>query len=167
MKCPFCKDENDSVVDSRSTEEGFTIRRRRQCNSCKRRYTTYERVEELSLRVVKKGGSREPFQRQKILSGLIKACEKRSISTEDLEKVVTKIERELYDEFDNEVPSKAVGELVIKALRRLDQVAYVRFASVYREFKDVHEFMSELKPMLKKTTPKKTRPRRRSRTRRN
>lgn len=157
MKCPFCKQEDDSVVDSRLTEDGYTIRRRRKCNSCNRRYTTYERVEELPLRVVKKDGSREPFERQKIFNGLLKACEKRPISTEVLEKVVTKIELELYNEFEREVPSKAIGELVIKELRKLDQVAYVRFASVYREFKDAREFMSELKPMLKKPAPRNRR----------
>jgi transcriptional repressor NrdR len=159
MRCPYCKEEDDCVIDSRLTEDGYTIRRRRKCQSCNRRYTTYERVAELPLRVIKKDGSREPFHRQKIYNGLLKACEKRPISTEVIDKTVTKIELELYNNYEREVPSKVIGELVIKELRRLDQVAYVRFASVYREFKDVHEFMSELKPMLRKPVSPTHRPR--------
>ncbi len=148
MKCPFCKKDNDRVVDSRASSDGFVIRRRRQCNECRRRYTTYERMEEIPLRVIKKDGTREPFDRQKILSGLLKACEKRPVPVPKLEEIVNRIELDLYEKYDREVKTKIVGEMVMKELRGLDQVAYVRFASVYREFKDVSEFMSELQPML-------------------
>ena len=148
MKCPFCKKDNDRVVDSRSSSDGFVIRRRRQCNECRRRYTTYERMEEIPLRVIKKDGTHEPFDRQKILSGLLKACEKRPVSVTRLEEIVNRIELDLYEKYDREVKTKVVGEMVMQSLRELDQVAYVRFASVYREFKDVSEFMSELQPML-------------------
>ena len=148
MKCPFCKKDNDRVVDSRASSDGFVIRRRRQCNECRRRYTTYERMEEIPLRVIKKDGTREPFDRQKILSGLLKACEKRPVPVPKLEEIVNRIELDLYEKYDREVKTKVVGEMVMQSLRELDQVAYVRFASVYREFKDVSEFMSELQPML-------------------
>lgn len=150
MKCPNCKQDKDKVVDSRLVNGGYEIRRRRKCLKCGRRYTTYEKREEAALRVTKKDGSSQPFQRSKITSGIIKACEKRPISLEKLEEVVANIERALYDKFDHEVPSKHVGELVMKELKRLDKVAYVRFASVYREFKDVSDFIDELKPMLTK-----------------
>lgn len=148
MRCPYCKSTEDKVLDSRSSAEGNVIRRRRQCLKCSRRYTTYERVEERPLQVVKKNGSREPFDRQKILSGLMKACEKRPVPLSRLEDVVNRIELELRDRFVREVPSKRIGEMLMRELRQIDQVAYVRFASVYREFKDVSEFMVELKPML-------------------
>ncbi|MBM4087521.1 MAG: transcriptional repressor NrdR [Planctomycetes bacterium] len=148
MKCPFCKADNDKVVDSRASDEGMSIRRRRECLACLRRYTTYERVEDTPLRVIKKDGRRVPFERSKILEGLRKACEKRPISTEQLDRVVDDIEVEIYRKYDREVPSKDIGQLVMERLRALDKVAYVRFASVYREFKDVSEFVAELKPML-------------------
>jgi len=150
MKCPYCKNDNDKVVDSRSAEEASVIRRRRECLECGRRYTTYERVEEIPLRVVKKDGTRVPFDRSKILLGLHKACEKRPVSAETLEAVVQEIENEIYERSEKEVPSKVIGELVMKKLRQLDQVAYVRFASVYREFKDPTQFLEELRPMLEK-----------------
>ena len=150
MKCPFCKQDNDKVIDSRSSNEAYAIRRRRECLECGRRYTTYERIEETPLRVVKKDGTRVPFDRQKILSGLLKACEKRPVPVERLEEITSKIERQCSEQFDREVSSQFIGNLVMQELRRLDQVAYVRFASVYREFKDVAQFLEELKPMLEK-----------------
>lgn len=151
MRCPFCKADNNKVIDSRASSDGFVIRRRRECLECSRRYTTYERVEETVLRVVKKDGTRVPFERQKILGGLLKACEKRPIPMERLEEIADRVERQCSEAFSKEVPSKVIGELIMKELRELDQVAYVRFASVYREFKDVSQFLEELKPMLEKT----------------
>ncbi len=148
MRCPFCKDDNDRVIDSRSSSDGYSVRRRRECLECHKRYTTYERVEEVPLRVVKKDGSRAPFERTRILSGLIKACEKRPVSINTIEDIVDKIEREISEVFDREVTSKFIGDLVMRELKILDQVAYVRFASVYHEFKDVTEFLEELRPML-------------------
>jgi len=150
MRCPFCKADNNKVIDSRASSDGFVIRRRRECLECSRRYTTYERVEETVLRVVKKDGTRVPFERQKILGGLLKACEKRPIPMERLEEIADRVERQCSEAFSKEVPSKVIGELIMKELRELDQVAYVRFASVYREFKDVSQFLEELKPMLEK-----------------
>ncbi len=150
MLCPFCKADNDKVVDSRASAGGAMIRRRRECLQCRRRYTTYEQVEEAPLKVVKKDGRREPFDRRKIVAGINKACEKRPISTGIKEELVDNIEKEIFGVFDREVTSKFIGELVMKHLRSLDQVAYVRFASVYREFKDVSEFLEELRPMLKR-----------------
>jgi transcriptional repressor NrdR len=150
MKCPFCKVDDDRVVDSRASSDGFAIRRRRECTSCNRRYTTYERIEESPLRVVKKDDRREPFDRRKILSGLLKACEKRPVSLEALEQITETIEGKVLETFEREVPSTYIGQLVMSELRKLDQVAYVRFASVYREFKDIHEFMEELRPMIEK-----------------
>jgi len=150
MRCPFCKTENDKVVDSRSSEGGAVIRRRRECIECGRRYTTYERVEEIPLRVIKKDGSREPFERGKILAGMLKACEKRPVATEALERIVSDIERRLADIAEREVTSRQIGEMVMQALRELDQVAYVRFASVYRAFKDINQFLEELRPMLER-----------------
>lgn len=145
MKCPFCDDVEDKVVDSRMAKEGEVIRRRRECLSCKRRYTTYERVEETMPAVVKKDGRREPFDRGKIVSGLKKACEKRPISTATIESVTDRIEKRIQDMGETEIVSTAVGEEVMKELSQLDQVAYVRFASVYREFKDIDQFMDEIK----------------------
>ncbi|HUW30835.1 MAG TPA: transcriptional regulator NrdR [Planctomycetota bacterium] len=150
MKCPYCRTDKDRVVDSRSAEEASVIRRRRECLDCGRRYTTYERVEDIPLRVIKKDGSRVPFDRAKILMGLHKACEKRPIATETLEEIVRSIENDIYEHGDKEVSTKAIGELVMKKLRDLDQVAYVRFASVYREFKDPGQFLEELRPLLEK-----------------
>ena len=150
MRCPYCKSDNDRVVDSRASTDGFAIRRRRQCLDCGRRYTTYERVENAPMRVVKKGGERVAFDRGKVLRGLVRACEKRPVSSELLEEVADRIERQCVEAFDKEVPSKVVGDLIMKELRSIDQVADVRFASVYREFKDVSQFLEELKPMLEK-----------------
>jgi transcriptional repressor NrdR len=145
MKCPFCKVDDDRVVDSRASSDGFAIRRRRECGKCGRRYTTYERIEESPLRVVKKDGRREPFERRKILSGLIKACEKRPVSLDALEGITERIEGQVLEAFEREVPSTHLGELVMEELRQVDPVAYVRFASVYREFQDVREFLEELR----------------------
>jgi len=150
MKCPYCGHEEDKVVDSRSSQEGDAIRRRRECLKCQRRYTTYEHIEGVSLMVVKKDGRRESFDRKKVLSGLVKSCEKRPVSVEKLEDIVGDIERTLQRNFDKEVASVEVGELIMQRLGKLDQVAYVRFASVYREFKDVNQFMKELKQILAK-----------------
>ncbi len=147
MKCPFCDDVEDKVVDSRMAKEGEVIRRRRECLSCKRRYTTYERVEETMPAVVKKDGRREPFDRSKIVSGLKKACEKRPISTATIEMVTDRIEKRIQDMGETEIVSTAVGEEVMRELSQLDQVAYVRFASVYREFKDIDQFMDEIKSL--------------------
>ena len=148
MKCPFCGHHEDKVVDSRASSDGDAIRRRRECLSCGKRFTTYEHVEEQPLMVVKKDGRREPFDRHKLLAGLVKACEKRPVSMDDLERLVDELERELSQQFEREVPSREVGERVMKKLHALDPVAYVRFASVYREFKDVEQFMRELKDLL-------------------
>ncbi len=147
MKCPFCDDIEDKVVDSRMAKEGEVIRRRRECLGCKRRYTTYERVEEILPVVVKKDGRRESFDRTKILSGLKKACEKRPISTATIEAVTDQIEKRIQEMGETEIESRVVGEEVMKELHQLDQVAYVRFASVYREFKDIDQFMDELKTL--------------------
>ena len=148
MKCPFCGHEEDKVVDSRGSQDGRSIRRRRECLSCGKRFTTYEHVEEQPLMVIKKDGRREPFDRHKLLAGLVKACEKRPVSMDDLERLVDELERELSQQFEREVASREVGERVMKKLHALDPVAYVRFASVYREFKDVEQFMRELKDLL-------------------
>ena len=148
MKCPSCQSENDRVIDSRASEDGYAIRRRRQCVQCKRRYTTYERVEGPAFKVVKKDGSREPYDRLKIKQGLEKACWKRPVSDAQIEAVVVALENDLESQFDTEVESRLLGELVMQQLRELDEVAYVRFASVYRQFKDLRDFVDELKPML-------------------
>lgn len=144
MKCPFCDDLEDKVVDSRLAREGQVIRRRRECLSCKRRYTTYERIEETQPVVVKKDGRREPYDRLKIVAGLKKACEKRPIRTHDIEAVTDKIEKRIQERGETEISSRVIGEEIMRELRDLDQVAYVRFASVYRDFKDIDQFMDEL-----------------------
>ena len=148
MMCPFCRHEDTSVIDSRASQQ-FVIRRRRKCLSCERRFTTYEKIEESPLKVVKKDGTRVPFQREKIKAGLEKACYKRPISDEMIENIISDIEANLYEQFDREVPSREIGEKVMEALRDLDHVAFVRFASVYREFKDVNDFVEELQPILR------------------
>lgn len=148
MKCPFCLADNDRVMDSRASEDGFAIRRRRECLNCKRRYTTYERVEQTTVKVIKKDGSRVPFDRDKLKFGLEKACWKRPISDADLEAIVRYVENHVEANCDAEVESRYLGELVMQRLREVDQVAYVRFASVYRQFEDVHDFVDELRPML-------------------
>ncbi len=147
MKCPFCNELEDKVVDSRMAKEGEVIRRRRECLVCKRRYTTYERVEEILPVVVKKDGRRESFDRSKILAGLKKACEKRPISTATIETVTDRIEKHIQEMGETEIQSRIVGEELMKELHQLDQVAYVRFASVYREFKDIDQFMDELRTL--------------------
>ncbi|MCM8770336.1 MAG: transcriptional regulator NrdR [Candidatus Omnitrophica bacterium] len=150
MKCPYCGYKEDKVVDSRATAEDSAIRRRRECLKCGKRFTTYEYVEEVSLMVVKKDGRREPFDRKKILSGILRACEKRQISMEEIEGMVTSIERAIQKKTDREINSREIGEMVMEKLKKLDDVAYVRFASVYRQFKDVSQFMKELKLILDK-----------------
>ncbi len=148
MRCPFCRADNDRVIDSRAGDDGSSIRRRRECVACRRRFTTYERVERQLLSVVKKGGDREPFDRDKIKRGLAKACWKRPVTEDDIEGVVAALEGELYGTYETEVPSRVLGERLMELLRGLDQVAFVRFASVYREFQDVRDFVEELGPIL-------------------
>ena len=148
MICPFCQQDDDRVLDSRSSTDGCSIRRRRECLNCERRYTTYERLEELSIRVIKKDGIREPFCRDKIRQGVVKACWKRPVSTEDIESLISEIESEIYTQSNNEISAAKIGEIVMIALGKFDQVAFVRFASVYREFKDVRDFVDELQPIL-------------------
>lgn len=152
MKCPFCATLENKVIDSRLSAGGEVTRRRRECEACARRYTTYERVEQVLPLVIKKDDRREAFDRMKVLAGLRRAVEKRPVSSEDLERFVDTIERELVETGEKEVPSSAIGEKVMQHLRELDQVAYVRFASVYREFKDIHEFMEALSTLLKAST---------------
>lgn len=147
MLCPFCRQGETKVIDSRAAQD-FAIRRRRECLDCNRRFTTYEKIESL-LKVIKKDGTREPFDREKIKSGVEKACYKRPVPDEEVERIVSEVELEVYETFEVEVPAQFIGERVIEALRLLDQVAYVRFASVYREFKDVRDFVEELQPMLR------------------
>ena len=149
MRCPFCGHVEDKVVDSREAKIGDTIRRRRQCEKCRRRFTTYERIDEIPYMVVKKDGRREKFDRQKILAGLLKACEKRPVAMGKLEEMVNEIEALVAESPDRERPATELGELVMNRLKKLDKVAYVRFASVYLDFKDVREFMDELKDLLK------------------
>ena len=150
MKCPFCGDIGDKVVDSRESREGDVIRRRRQClnEKCKKRFTSYERIEEIPYMVIKKDGTRERFERQKLIAGLLKACEKRPVSIAAIEGVADKVEATLQERPEKEMGTEEVGRVVMDELRRLDKVAYVRFASVYRSFRDVGEFMSELKELL-------------------
>jgi transcriptional repressor NrdR len=150
MKCPYCGYKEDKVVDSRSTSEESAIRRRRECLKCGKRFTTYEYIEEVSFMVIKKDGRREPFDRKKILAGVIRACEKRPISMEKMEEIITMVERAIQRKSDREVSASRIGELVMEKLKALDDVAYVRFASVYRQFKDVGQFMEELKDILGK-----------------
>jgi len=149
MKCPFCGHLEDKVVDSREAKIGDTIRRRRECVECERRFTTYERIDEIPYMLVKKDGRREKFDRQKILAGLLKACEKRPVPMSKLEQIVNETEAFVAESPDRERKSAEVGQLVMNRLRKLDKVAYVRFASVYLDFKDVREFMGELKDLLK------------------
>ena len=149
MTCPFCGNLEDRVVDSRETKEGDVVRRRRECLACQRRFTTYERIDEIPYMVVKKDGRREKFERQKVLAGLLKACEKRPVPMGKLEALVNEIEAHVAESPDRERPATELGELVMARLKKLDKVAYVRFASVYLDFKDVREFMDELKDLLK------------------
>ncbi len=148
MKCPFCGYLDSKVVDSRPTEDGSSIRRRRECLSCRKRFTTFEVMESLPVVVIKKDGSRESFDRSKLLNGMIRACEKRPVSFETMEKIADEIEQSLQNELNREVPSAKIGEMVMDRLKDVDEVAYVRFASVYRQFKDISTFMNELNKLL-------------------
>ena len=149
MRCPFCGHIEDKVVDSRETKDGDAIRRRRECLECARRFTSYERIDEIPYMVVKKDGRRQAFDRNKIMAGLLRACEKRPISTAQLEKIVDGAERIVQDSPDRELPTADVGRFIMRSLKSLDKVAYVRFASVYLEFEDVSEFMTELKDLVR------------------
>ena len=148
MKCPFCNYSETKVLDSRPTEDNLSIRRRRECLKCQKRFTTYEKVEDIPVYVIKKDGSREPFNKRKILNGMLKSCEKRPIAISDLEKIVDDIERQINNTMQQEVRSDYIGELVMQHLKKLDDVAYVRFASVYRQFKDINSFADELQKIL-------------------
>lgn len=148
MRCPFCGHIEDKVIDSRQSKDGDAIRRRRECLKCEARFTSYERIEEVLPPVIKKDGRREPFDRNKILHGLEKACEKRAVSMEAREKLVTKIEKNLQESGEKEIPSTWIGEEIMRGLKEIDEVAYVRFASVYRQFKDIKEFMEEIKDIV-------------------
>ena len=145
MRCPFCKKDNDKVIDTRPSEDGSAIRRRRECLECNKRFTTHERLEEMPVRVIKKSGRREPFDRSKILNGVMRAVEKRAMSIEDVENLVESIEREVLDQTDREISTRDIGELVMSRLRAVDEVAYVRFASVYREYQALEEFIKEIR----------------------
>jgi transcriptional repressor NrdR len=149
MKCPYCGALDDKVIDSRESQEGEAIRRRRECISCGRRFTTYERLEQLPYMVIKKDGRREPFDRNKVLSGLLKACEKRPVNTAKLEEITNEIESFVHEAKERERPTTKIGEILMRRLKNLDKVAYVRFASVYKDFKDVTEFLDELKALTK------------------
>lgn len=150
MKCPFCNNLDSKVVDSRPDKGGSTIRRRRECEQCNKRFTTHERIEEMLPQVCKKDGRREPFDRMKIINGIVKACEKRPISKTDIELVVDRLETRLQESTEREISTTTIGEWVMKELHGMDEVAYVRFASVYRSFRDISEFMQELQELLKK-----------------
>lgn len=148
MNCPFCNHPETKVVDSRPTDEGQAIRRRRECLKCSKRFTTYEKIEKIPLIVVKKGGNRQLYDRNKILNGILKACEKRPVPLNIIEDIVDDIEKELYNSMEKEITSEQIGQLVMKKLKDLDEVSYVRFASVYRQFKDINTFMEELNKLL-------------------
>ena len=148
MKCPYCSFEEDKVIDSRPTDEGTAIRRRRECLKCMRRFTTYEKIETIPIMVIKKDKSRQPFNREKLLNGLMRACEKRPVSVTQLENIVDEIENHLYNSTQKEITSREIGEMVMSRLKELDEVAYVRFASVYRQFTDLNNFMYELRKIL-------------------
>ena len=149
MNCPFCNHPEDKVVDSRGAQDGKAIRRRRECLQCQKRFTTYERIEQTPMKVIKKDSRREDYDRSKILNGVLRACEKRPVSMEQIEQLVEEVEKEIAQKTEMEVASTQIGEMVMVRLQRLDEVAYVRFASVYRQFKDVSQFMSEVKNLLK------------------
>lgn len=149
MKCPYCREMESRVIESRCSDDGGAIRRRRECSHCKRRFTTYERIEETPFFVIKKGGNREQFNRDKLINGIMKACEKRPVTMEEIEDMVGQIERELKDKYDREVSTRAVGEKVMDKLRSMDKVAYVRFASVYREFTDLDGFIETIDQLKK------------------
>lgn len=148
MKCPYCDYLESKVVDSRPTDEGHTIRRRRECTKCSKRFTTYEKVEDIPIVVVKKDGNRQPYNRNKVLNGIIRACEKRPVSVKDMELIVDNIEKKINNSMEKEISTDSIGEMVMNSLKNIDEVAYVRFASVYRQFKDINTFMDELKKLL-------------------
>ena len=148
MRCPFCGHDEDRVIDSRPSDEGSAIRRRRECISCGARFTTYEKVESMPLLVIKKDGTREPFAREKLMAGIMKSCEKRPVSTMQIETLVNSIEAQTQNSLKREISSREIGEMVMEGLKQIDEVAYVRFASVYRQFKDVNSFLDELNVML-------------------
>ena len=150
MKCPFCSSENTRVIDSRPADDNNSIRRRRLCDDCGKRFTTYEKVETIPLIIIKKDNIREQYDRAKIESGILSACYKRPISATDIQKTIEKIETEIFSREEKEIPTSVIGEIVMEKLKELDEVAYVRFASIYREFKDVNTFMSEIKKILEK-----------------
>ena len=154
MRCPFCKNDDTKVTDTRATDDGRAIRRRRECLQCGRRFTTYEMVEEEPLTVIKKDGSRELFDRNKILNGLIRACHKRVVTLPQIEAIVTRVERNIRNSLVQEVPSVKIGEMVLEELKNVDEVAYIRFASVYRQFADLDSFMAELKHLMGHDTEK-------------
>ncbi len=149
MKCPYCNSRDTKVTDSRDTDEGASIRRRRQCLICNRRFTTYETIERMPLRVIKKNGTRELFDKNKVRNGIVRACEKRNVTSTQIEDIVELVERSIRNDMKREVSSETIGNIVMEELRKLDQVAYVRFASVYREFKDIESFMDELQHLMK------------------
>lgn len=148
MKCPYCSHLEDRVIDSRPTDEGATIRRRRECLKCQKRFTTYEKVEYMPLIVIKKDKSRQPYNREKLLNGVLRACEKRPVSIHQIEELIDNVEAKIHNTLEREVTSTVIGELVMEELRKLDEVAYVRFASVYRQFKDINTFMAELQKII-------------------
>ncbi len=148
MRCPFCNENSDRVVDSRESREGHTIRRRRECLDCGRRYTSYERIEDIPFMVVKRDGSRTEFDRKKLLIGLYKACEKRPVPAKSIDRIVDEVEQQVHEKEDREITTQEIGQFIMNRLKNLDQVAYVRFASVYRRFEDIDAFMTELKDLL-------------------
>ena len=150
MKCPFCEYEESKVIDSRPTDEGEAIRRRRECLKCGKRFTTYEKIENIPLMVIKKDGSRQMFDRQKLLNGIMRACEKRPVKTSDMEHIVTEIEAATQNLLEREISSQKIGEMVMERLPKIDEVDYVRFASVYRQFKDINTFVEEVNKLLKR-----------------
>lgn len=158
MKCPFCGCPDSKVIDSRNAEQGAAIRRRRSCKECGKRFTTFERYERMPLTVIKRSGDKEPYKREKVLTGLRKAFEKRPITSQEIEDLAMAIEAELREEGRNEIPSSAIGMAVLRRLKEMDEVAYLRFASVYKEFKDISEFQSELGQLLEKKVEKSRRP---------
>lgn len=149
LKCPFCNSIESKVVDSRPTDDGEVIRRRRECTNCLKRFTTYEKIEDIPLMIIKKDGNREAYDRNKIMNGTLKACEKRPVSINQIEELVDSVEKKVFNSMEREVSSTAIGELLMEELKKIDQVAYVRFASVYRQFKDINTFMEELNKLLK------------------
>ena len=150
MKCPYCDTQDSKVLDSRPTEEGASIRRRRECLACKRRFTTYEKIEGVPIMVIKKDKGREPFDREKLMRGIVKACEKRPVSVEIMENMVSTIENIIQNSLDREITSSRIGDLVMEQLKGIDEVAYVRFASVYRQFKDINTLLEEIEKIVKK-----------------